>query len=796
MVYNPFLSARPVWEQGRSRDMNVHIGLRAVFEAATGWPATLVCASSGFYRVWLNGRYVGYGPARAAHGRFRVDEWDLRGFLQMGRNLLAIEAVGYNANSYALPAQTSFIQAEALCRGASLVSTNGDGVRFGGVALNERVQRAQRYSWQRPFIEVYRLTPAYDLWRRDLDFDVPLTALETAQDERELLPRAAPMPRFDYRMPIALTARGRAVEKDAADHQPWRDRSLTEIGLALAGFPMEQLELVVSDELGRLTDADVVSLADTDAAEPDAGFSLERGEWALLDFGSNQTGFVGIHVRCRRPTRLHALFDEVLTADGRLDFLRLNAVNALTWLLEPGDYMLESIEPYTLRWLKTLCLEGACDIAGVHVRELACPDTDSASFLCSDPELEEIFEAGHETFRQNAVDILMDCPSRERAGWLCDSFFTGRVEKALRGANAIERDFLENFLLPDAFPPLPDGMLPMCYPADHPTGQFIPNWPLWLVLELEEYLDRGGDGSLVAAFREKIMALFRFLDAFVNEDGLLERLPGWVFIEWSKANDFAQDVNYPTNMLWAAALDATGRLYGDDKLRERAGVVRQRVREQSFDGEWFVDNAVRDEAGRLVRTTNRTETCQYYAFHFGTAEPDRDPVLWTHLLDALGPQRKQPDPYADLHPSNMLIGNCLRLELLSRAGRAAQMREEMKAFFLTMARTTGTLWENNDASASCNHAFASHVVCWLYRDLLGCRIAEREQVVRLRLTDNGLDHALGVLPLSHGSVRVQWRKDGQRLACRVQVPTGWRVEPDNRTGLDLDLQIEHAPEIG
>ncbi|WP_289490291.1 hypothetical protein, partial [Klebsiella pneumoniae] len=47
--------------------------------------------------------------------------------------------------------------------------------------------------------------------------------------------------------------------------------------------------------------------------------------------------------------------------------------------------------------------------------------------------LQKIYDATVSTFRQNSTDIFMDCPSRERAGWLCDSFFTARVEKELTG---------------------------------------------------------------------------------------------------------------------------------------------------------------------------------------------------------------------------------------------------------------------------------------------------------------------------------------------------------------------------
>ena len=95
----------------------------------------------------------------------------------------------------------------------------------------------------------------------------------------------------------------------------------------------------------------------------------------------------------------------------------------------------------------------------------------------------------------------MDCPSRERAGWLCDSFFTARVEYVLTGTCTVEKVFLENFLLADQFEHLPEGMLPMCYPADHYDGVFIPNWAMWFVLELEEYLVRSGDTELIIRYR-------------------------------------------------------------------------------------------------------------------------------------------------------------------------------------------------------------------------------------------------------------------------------------------------------
>ena len=143
-----------------------------------------------------------------------------------------------------------------------------------------------------------------------------------------------------------------------------------------------------------------------------------------------------------------------------------------------------------------------------------------------------------ETYKQNALDIFMDCPSRERAGWLCDSYFTARVAFDLSGNHLIETNFLENYLLPEKFMNIPQGMLPMCYPSDHVNGNFIPNWAMWFVIELEEYLARSNDRQMIKALEPKVNALLDYFARYENEDELLENLEKWVFVEWSKANDF------------------------------------------------------------------------------------------------------------------------------------------------------------------------------------------------------------------------------------------------------------------
>jgi hypothetical protein len=72
-----FRSARPIWPQGREKEMNLFVGFRAVFDAPAGRRVYLRMTGCTFYRVYLNGQFHGWGPGRAPLDFARVDFWDI-----------------------------------------------------------------------------------------------------------------------------------------------------------------------------------------------------------------------------------------------------------------------------------------------------------------------------------------------------------------------------------------------------------------------------------------------------------------------------------------------------------------------------------------------------------------------------------------------------------------------------------------------------------------------------------------------------------------------------------------------
>ena len=774
-----FRSARPIWPRGRDKEMNLSVGFRAVFEAPREDKVQLSVAGATLYRIYLNGEFFGWGPARGPHDYFRVDSWDITPPLNEGRNLLSIEVAGYNVNSYYVLNQPSFLQAEVTAKSSVLASTGGSGSQFKATILSERLQKVQRYSFQRAFSEVYRLDSRLADWRENADANVSLAECSSSAP-RNLIERRVPHPAYEMREPEQICSSGtfrwgaKGPKSLAEDHSVPFGAKISD---HLLGYSENEMAVIPYLELQRTE-----SVANSRIDEPyvwHRPIELGANDFRILDFGTNLTGFFGARVTVRAPTKLYFTFDETLT-NGDVDFTRLMCVNIVAYTLAPGTYNLECFEPYVLRFLKPMVLEGACEIDQVYLREYTTPDVWTAHFHSSDEALNELFEAGRETYRPNTVDFFTDTPSRERAGWLCDSSFTAQVSPLLSGHTKVEKSFFENFLLPGHFANIPDGMIPMCYPADHYDGGFIPTWALWFLVQLEQYLLRSGDREVVEALRPRVLKLLDYFKPFQNEDGLLEKLKGWVFIEWSKSNDYVQDVNYPANMLYAAALEAVGRMFNLPQRIEQAEAIRRVIRSQSYDGEFFVDNAVR-QAGKLVATRNRTETCQYYAFYFETATPETHADLWKKLSTEFGARRRTTKAFPEIAPSNAFMGNVMRIELLSRSGLTDQLVEESKVFFLPMAELTGTFWENMGNEASMNHAFGSHVIVHLFRDVLGLyRIDRVGKSVQVCFSDSSIPMCEGRVPTPDGFVFLKWKKDSGTLTYQLDVPAGYSVQVENR----------------
>ena len=227
-------------------------------------------------------------------------------------------------------------------------------------------------------------------------------------------------------------------------------------------------------------------------------------------------------------------------------------------------------------------------------------------------------------------------------------------------------------------------------------------------------------------------------------------------------------------MCYYGAIRAAARLLQDDALAKKAENLKQTIIQMSYNGEFFVDNALR-ENGVLQRTENVSETCQNYAAFFEIFTKKENPAFYQRLIEKLGCFHRE-KYYPDVHASNMFIGYIVRLSVLLREKQYAAVLAECKNRFADMASSTGTIWELFQTNASCNHGFGAVVGLMIAGSLTGfVRVDEASKVVYLHKEHERLACEIK-LPLKGGKA-VLSIANGER---KVSLPTGYTVVVINR----------------
>ena len=251
-------------------------------------------------------------------------------------------------------------------------------------------------------------------------------------------------------------------------------------------------------------------------------------------------------------------------------------------------------------------------------------------------------------------------------------------------------------------------MLNMCYPSDVFSKGFIPQWSMWYVIEADEYINMRNGKIHPNKFKPSVSGLINWFLKYENEFGLLERLDGWNFVEWSKVNERVWDISWATNMLYSKVLEISARLLENNDLKEKSKKLKETIRHMAFDGKLFRDRAMRTENGDIKNTDELSEVTQYYALMFDIADINMSKYSYMKnmVLNVFGTENADGEL---IEKANAMPGLYLRMELLLRYGMKEKLLSEIKDYFGAMAKESGTLWEHKNGNGSRDHGFASYV---------------------------------------------------------------------------------------
>lgn len=733
------------------------------------------------YRLYINDELVMHGPARTAHGYCRIDELDVTGYLEPGINHIAVEVVAYghqsplyNGYSNDCTLEDGMLLAELECDGRVLCATGRDPWQV--CKIEARVPNAERISHSRECIEIYHLDDQYYLWKYGKGAFVPALPVE---NEPVYLAHQALLPTLEESYFEDLVGFG------SCRIDP--DKKLQPLFYEQNAPAYDALDEHVAADCRRTVET---AFGGVCAEYGDEGLVLwgDEGMYATFDGGQSRVGFIRLVVSCERAGIIDVVHSELLDTDGSVPYYH-NCVARLH--LPAGLSEFISMEPSLVRYIKLYFRgTGAVTVHSLSVLDDAYPDEHLSSFLCSDDNVNRLYGAAKKTLLLNTLDIFMDCPERERGGWLCDSLWTGRAAALMLSDARVEREFLENFLLTPE-PGMFHGFFPEVYPANKPdyramTG--ITTWSFWLGCEIAEYINRTGDVVFRDTYAPRVQAFVKGTRDFVGKSGLLENLP-WLFIDWSQSNrgENNQPVSTAANALYAYMLIALGNAFHKPAW-VRMGVQTRKILREAIVGngeigdvKYIPDSFGVDENGNLHAKGYYSEAAMYTALWSGLFAKGEAPLLDREIIEKMGPAPKYAkDPMVG--GSNLFIGLCIRLDLLCRMGAYDKMYEDMLAIYMPQLREgPGTLWENAaiDTSSRC-HGFTAHAGVHLMRDVLGLGIpafskrdGEGERCVMIAPHICSLRWARGTHETPDGLIALAWKYDGESFDLQASLPAGY-----------------------
>lgn len=750
------------------------------------------------YRLHVNGEIVMHGPARTAHGYCRVDEVDITDRLIDGVNHIAIEVMaygtaceGYGRYSNDSTLEDALLIAEVEIDGEVISATGRDS--WGVCRIASRRPNAERISHCRECIEIYDLDDQYYLWKMGVGDFLPVAITEC---EPVYLLHESPLPTLRAFELTELMGFGSCRIDGETRIVPHFFETNSSYYSGLSEHPTADCRRTVETAYGGAC-----------AERGDDGLTLWGTDdvYVSYDGGESRVGFLRVSVTVETAGVIDVVHSELIAPDGSIPYYH----NIVTRLHVPaGLTEFTCMEPCLARYVKlSLRGTGAVTVHGVSILDYAYPDAHRATFVCSDDNVNRLYAAAKRTLILNTQDIFMDCPERERGGWLCDSLWTARAASLLLSDNAVEREHLENFLLTPA-----DGMFhgffPEVYPAlksDYKDMTGITTWSFWLMCEVCEFIRRTGDITFREAYRERVSSFVDGTRDFLGSHGLLEDMP-WIFVDWSSSNNTenTQPISTAANALYAYMLRELGEVFGVPAWTALGDSVHAALRAAVIgDGDardvtLIPDSFAPDKSGsgKLKGRGRYSEAATCTALWSGLFEVGEAPLLDAFVRDRMGPApRYARDP--SVGESQLFIGLCIRLDMLARRGEHAKMYEDMLAIYEPQLREgPGTLWEvtSADASSRC-HGFTAHAGVHLMRDVLGLGIPELDEdgegSRRITIAPHvcGLRWARGTHETPDGLVALEWRYDGESFSVNGSLPAGFGYDlilPPEARELDPD----------
>jgi hypothetical protein len=738
------------------------------------------------YKLYVNGRYVGRGPARYDPTWPYYDEYDITPLLRPGKNSIAALVHYYGERTgWYLPKRPGFLfecSVEGSGGGTTLVKSDAT---WKFLRAPTWAQDVPRISSALGFTELYDAgkevegwnLPEYDDSHWQAGHIISRISGDRPSDNDpylwdNIIPRDIPMLLEHEVAPAQVTFVGE-VQNLAPGLAPSLAHQMSqETPGPLQNCTVENAKSLVAEVGG-----EAVIRTTPQGTGESPGYSAVL----VLDFGRGLTGYPRLEVDGVAGGIIDMGVCESL-AEGRVTPTR-NGLHFNRYLMKDGPQRWEAFEWDGFRYLQ-LTIRNCprpVKLRKVAVNFTSYPVGNRSSFESSDSMLNKIWETSRYTVQLCMHDAYEDCPNREQRQWVGDAYVETKVNYAAFGDTRLAAKYLRQL----AQSQRSDGIIQMFWPGDDREGVLdifnIKDFVLHWISTVWEYYRFTGKGEMVQELFPNVVKASGWFEKRVDAHGLLSDIPPWVFGDWAPLD--RRDRNTILNALFYNVLRETAQmatLVGDEAAQRRydklAGRVKAGINECLWDerrGVYVDSDSDGVPSGRVSQQANTM--CLLYDI----APPEKRSGILAYIFD---PQRiRTPEMFLPAQAGFDNQKHVVQAQpffmhwvnaALAHIGEHDRMVQLIRDLFGKMIEAGATtIWETWSRTASECHGWSGTVAYDLTTYILGVR-GETPGFGRFVIEPHPvqLEWARGVFPSVKGDIPVSWRSGAGEFRIEGSLP--------------------------
>lgn len=463
-------------------------------------------------------------------------------------------------------------------------------------------------------------------------------------------------------------------------------------------------------------------------------------------------------------------FGDVFVSDGRE-----RAVFSTPWF-RCGKWCEIDIETQD----EPIVLEDVLLIESRYPLELQC------KFECEDLTLDPIRTICARAMQMCSHEMLFDCPYYEQQMYPGDTRVQLNVLSAMSHDDRIIKRAIELYSLAVR----DDGMCPFNWPTR--GVQEGASYTLCYLCMYGDYVMYHADKAWLKARIPSMRMSMAGIEQYENEEGLLENLPGWNFMDWVDgwASDgtaegcrYGSGVNAEINLFWLKAMISASkveRAFGNDLQGEYWDRKADKLRAKIIEKFWCEKRGILADTPKMQ---NFSEHAQCLALLTETIPAEKAHSVFKHLIED-----------QDLKRTTVYFSYYL-FECYFKFGRGDLFLKRLDLWRGYLAKGLDTTQEAPDKgkngqfeSRSDCHAWGSHPIWFMQTGLAGIRSAAPFfSKVRIAPHPGSLKKIVASYPHPSGEwIKVDLKFDGDKVAGTVTTPVEGEFVFAGKTVLLID----------